>query len=149
MIPEDSAVSRGQQDDATDHKNVAAKWYCLIISSSASANLQNSFSTVHPRLQHGGIVCIKRANNMHQNHATLTASFTSRQLHREWQLLGSWLFQCWGHITLGPVHFYPGTRQSVWVYGWLRSTAVDCWSLTSDLPCPALDLRLTHDHLCG
>jgi len=32
---------------------------------------------------------------------------------------------------------------------WLRGTVVKRLSLAGELPCPALDLQLTGDHLCG
>jgi len=34
-------------------------------------------------------------------------------------------------------------------HSWLSGTVVERWSLTGILPCPALDLQLTGDHLCG
>jgi len=43
--------------------------------------------------------------------------------------------------------------RSIWPndleHGWLRSTAVERRSLPANFPCPALDLRLTGNHLCG
>jgi len=38
----------------------------------------------------------------------------------------------------------------LYLLGWLRGTLTERWSLTNEVSlCPALDLWLTGDHLCG
>jgi len=44
--------------------------------------------------------------------------------------------------------WYFGTPCVLFI-GWLRSTVEECRLFPGELSCPALDLQLTGDHLCG
>jgi len=46
-------------------------------------------------------------------------------------------------------HSYPPSHPPPVLIGWLHGTVVKRRSLAGELPCPALDLQLTGDHLCG
>ena len=40
-------------------------------------------------------------------------------------------------------------RRHRYLLSWFRGSAVERWSLTASFRCPALDLQLMGDHLCG